>query len=443
MRKSSCILLAVLAVGCSTSSTAPRTGSLTVTVAASANVTVQVTVTGPNGFRKTVTSTVTLTGLAPGSYAITAPDVTTTDSIVGSVFHATIAGTPATVSASGASAATVTYSARAGSGGLWIVGGSASGSNTANTAIEYAVTQLHASSSTPPVVKLNFPITAGGNIDASGVAFDAQGNLWVVNDNSNTVVEYAVAQLSASGSPTPVVTIQLPAMSVSYAIAFDASGNLWVGNNFANTIVEFTPSQLAAGGSPTPAVTIAEVPPQPNTLQEPIGLAFDTHGNLWVANNAASSIVEYTPSQLATSGSPAPTVTLTGAAILYPNEIAFDHAGNLWITNSAYNVTPSIPASGRIVEYAAQDLTTTGSPTAVLTLNLPQGTYGAVPTGLAFDDSGNLWYADAYTQSIGQYSAASLTAGGSPSPAIIIPSATAVSGVGIAFNPHSTALPLH
>jgi sugar lactone lactonase YvrE len=415
-----------------------------VTVTGSGSATPLVMVTGPGAFKKTLTSTAKLSGLAPGSYTITASDVTSPDSIVGSAYRATVAGTPATVAVGGDASVTVTYATRAGSGGLWLVGGSASGSNVANTAIEYSVTQLQASTSAPPVVTLNFPITAGGNIDASGVAFDGQGNLWVVNDNSNTVVEYSVAALAANGSPTPAATIQLPTLTYCYAIAFDANGDLWVGNNIANTIVEFTPAQLAAGGSPTPTVTITEVPPQPGNLQEPIGLAFDMHGNLWVANNAASSIVEYTPSQLATSGSPTPAVTLTGSAIAYPNEIAFDHAGNLWITNSAYLPnTPSVPNPGRIVEYAAPDLTATGSPTPVLTLHPPPGTYGSLPTGLAFDDSGNLWYADLDTESIGEYRAASLTAGGTPSPAVIITSATGISGVGIAFNPHTTALPLH
>jgi sugar lactone lactonase YvrE len=179
-------------------------------------------------------------------------------------------------------------------------------------------------------------------------------------------------------------------------------------------------------------------------LQEPIGLAFDAHGNLWVANNSASSIVEYTPSQLATSGSPAPAVTLTGSAINFPNEIAFDHAGNLWITNSVYaDSGGGFHSKGRIVEYAAQDLAATGSPTPLVVINTPRVSGNSLPTGLAFDDSGNLWFADIAEPAIGEYSAASLTAGGNTPPVVIITSATSVSGVGIAFNPHTTAVPLH
>jgi hypothetical protein len=52
-----------------------------------------------------------------------------------------------------------------------------------------------------------------------------------------------------------------------------------------------------------------------NSLDIPEGLAFDddNSGNLWVANDQSSnvgSIVEYTASQLTSSGSPSPNVFL-------------------------------------------------------------------------------------------------------------------------------------
>jgi streptogramin lyase len=285
-------------------------------------------------------------------------------------------------------------------------------------------------------VKLNFPETSGGNIDASGVAIDRNGNLWIVNDNSNTVVEYAVAQLAASGTPTPTVTLNLGANAGSFGIAFDAQGDLWVANNGQCTIVEFTPSQLTSSGSPTPVVTIVDGQPFTN---EPIALAFDAHGNLWVANNPVSAIIEYSASQLTTSGSPTPAVTLTGSAIDWPLMLAFDSTGNLWVSNSAYDTPP-----GRIVEYAAAALGVTGSPTPTTIINLPTRTYQPNPVGIAFDNSGNLWYADVYNSRIGEYSTTQLASGGGNlTPAIEIPNPSLGAGVEIAFSPHAAALPLH
>jgi hypothetical protein len=64
-----------------------------------------------------------------------------------------------------------------------------------------------------------------------------------------------------------------------------------------------------------------------------------------------------------------------------------------------------------------------------------------IPTGLAFDDSGNLWVSSLNTPAVDEYAAGQLAASGSPTPH------TAISGVtapwGLAFNPHSAALPLH
>jgi secreted PhoX family phosphatase len=99
------------------------------------------------------------------------------------------------------------------------------------------------------------------------IAFDANGNLWVANGgqaNYSSVVEFSAAQLAASGSPAPNVTLTPNAGSLNQpaGLAFDASGDLWVSNMGANTVVEFTPSQIASSGSPTPGVTVSG--PSPN-----------------------------------------------------------------------------------------------------------------------------------------------------------------------------------
>ncbi len=434
-------VLVVLAVFACSSATSPSTGSLEVSVTAPSGVVDTVTVIGPAGYLQKLGVSKTLTGLMPGSYTITAGAVTSSAPVVGVAYGATITGSPAPVAAGHTATASVTVTARTGSGALWIVGGSASGTNVANTAIEYTAAQLGSSGAIRSAVKLDFPVTAGGNINASGVAFDKNGNMWVVNDNSSTVVEYTADQLGASGAPTPAVTLTLPSQSFSYALGFDAQGNLWVGNNLANNIVEFTASQLTSSGTPTPTVTIQEVPATQFGLQEPISLAFDAQGNLWVANNAVSSIVEYSVSQLHTSGSPTPAVTLTSSAVAFPNGIAFDERGNLWVANSAYD--GNAIGHGRIVEIPVSALTVSGSPAAVVTFTLTGGQFGPLPTGVAFDASGSLWFANAFDRLIGEFTAAQIAGGGNPAPAITISSPDTVSGVGIAFNPHTTGLPLH
>jgi sugar lactone lactonase YvrE len=438
--------LALLLVGAScSSSTSPSTGSLAVTITPVSGVTPSVVVTGPGGFSQTLSATQTLNGLATGAYTVTAVTGVSSAPVVSIAYAGTVTGNPVAVTAGHQAVATVTYGTRPGSGGLWIVGGTNDGPNVDNAAFEYTAAQLQTSATAAPAVQLNFPQTAGGNIDASGAAIDHAGNLWVVNDNSNTVVEYTAAELASSGTPTPAVTLSLGGADVfAFGIAFDAQGDLWIANNGACTIVEFTPSQLTTSGSPTPAVTITDGQPFTN---EPIALAFDAHGNLWVANNASSQVIEYSASQLTTSGSPTPAVTLTGAAILEPLDVAFDSAGNLWVSNSAYFTNPDSTypqAAGRIVEYAAATLGASGSPTPATVINLPVRSFSPNPVGLAFDNSGNLWYADVYNSRIGEYSTTQLASGGGNlSPAIEIVNPSKGAGVEIAFSPHSAVLPLH
>ncbi len=67
------------------------------------------------------------------------------------------------------------------------------------------------------------------------------------------------------------------------ALALDAAGNLWVVNQGTNSILKFNPSYVLQSSS-----TITQ------GLDTPTGIAFDPSGNLWVVNSGSSSVTEYT-----------------------------------------------------------------------------------------------------------------------------------------------------
>ncbi|HYA35320.1 MAG TPA: hypothetical protein VEF03_06860 [Candidatus Binataceae bacterium] len=54
-------------------------------------------------------------------------------------------------------------------------------------------------------------------------------------------------------------------------------------------------------------------------------MSFDGAGNLWVFNYTSGTISEFVPGQLQSSGSPAPSVFLTGLP-LYAGELTFGPA---------------------------------------------------------------------------------------------------------------------
>jgi streptogramin lyase len=322
--------------------------------------------------------------------------------------------------------------------GIWVVGGSnAPGGNVANAAVEFTTAQLQFSNNGPPAVILQFPVTLGFNIDATAPAVDVDGNLWIANDNSNTVVGLTPAQLGTSGSPTPAVILSGAALSgAPYALAFDSDRDLWVANINSGTIVKFTRAQLRTTGTPTPVVTLTDT--TQGFTAGPSGLAFDREGNLWVANNVANTLVKYPASHLRTDGQP--TVTITGASFNFPEEIAFDESGNLWVANTAAG-----NVQGTIVEFAADAIRVSGSPNPVRTLIPPGSNIGTVPTGVAFDDDGNLWFTEILSRGLGEYTKAQLEAGGNPPPAIEIgileTPVDSLAPVGLALYPRSKRLP--
>jgi hypothetical protein len=100
------------------------------------------------------------------------------------------------------------------------------------------------------------------------------------------------------------------------------SGDLWAvtgggpscyGPPCTNEVVEFTKSEVSTSGSPPPAVTISSTEPGPaGSLYGPYSLAFTSSGDLWVENFYNNTTVEFGKAQLSSSGSPAPLRTITG-----------------------------------------------------------------------------------------------------------------------------------
>jgi hypothetical protein len=403
------------------------------TITAPTGTTPSVVVAGPQSYSKTVTSSTTLTGLPPGSYTVSAATVLGHDSIVPAAYVATVTGSPASVTASATATATVTYAVRPGSGAAWVVGGFPYvNGGIPSAAQSYSAAQLRSTGAPTPVTTLTLATTASYNLDASDAVFDSAGDLWIANQNSNTVVEFTPAQLAASGGPTPAITITMPSDSAGpIALRFDAHHNLWVVNQWAGTIIELTSTQLVSGTA-APTVTIHDGPPEHANNQianNPVGIAIDASGNVWIAHQFLGTVIEYSASQLTASGSPTPAVTLSpnstsGSAIVGPTGLAFDNQGNLWIAGLG------------IHEIAASALTSTGSPLAVRSFTPPQGahSFADYATGVTLDDSGNLWFSGFDYGIIGEYTAAQIAAGGDPAPAVEITMSGKLAPIRLAFD---------
>jgi hypothetical protein len=201
------------------------------------------------------------------------------------------------------------------------------------------------------------PFATSGMSLPEGLALDAGGNLYVANYGDNTITRFA---------PDGVGSVFGQTGSGPTSLAFDPVGNLYVANYWANTIEKFTPSGVRS--------VFAD-----SHLVYPTGLAVDSTGNIFVANGGDLSIYKFTPSG---QGS------LFAVANWYNRPfggIAIDAHDNLYLGCQATN-TPGIL---KFTPSGAGSIFTSD---------------GNLPTGLAFDSSGDLYAACYGSDTVVKYS---------------------------------------
>ena len=291
----------------------------------------------------------------------------------------------------------------------------AGNAGTTNTVTSYS---LSSSGNVPANTTIS---SSSGSINLPyGQVFDSMGDLWVANNGADSVVEFTASQLAASGSPAPNVTITsdggTPAsLSGPAGLAFDSSGDLWVANDSNESLVEYTPSQLTTG-SPTPAATILN---NNGSLEDVTEIAFDGAGDLWTANYGSSQLSEFTPAQLncgCGASTPTPPVVITGSGVAGVQGLAFDAQGDLWAGTCSPN--PSV-----LSEYRPSQLATSGSPMPNVTIRDDGSGDLGCAFGMQFDHNGTLWVTADSSQLDG-FTASQLGASGSPNPSYFITGAS-------------------
>jgi DNA-binding beta-propeller fold protein YncE len=189
----------------------------------------------------------------------------------------------------------------------------------------------------------------------SGVAFDSSGNLFESDESSGNIYEWAGA-----GNTRTTFASGLGELG---AIAFNAAGDLFVDVN-GTAIDEFNSSGAVIN-------TISG-------FSSASGLAFDSAGNLYVANlNGGGSgtgfISKITPKGVEST---------YASGLTYPNQIAFNAAGDMFVADgygTTGNTTSGYDTITEITPGGSKSLFASG-------LNNP--------SSIAFDRTGDMFVAD-------------------------------------------------
>ncbi|WP_395750680.1 hypothetical protein [Prosthecobacter sp.] len=284
----------------------------------------------------------------------------------------------------------------------------------------------------------------------SGVAVDGSGNLYVA-DTSN----FTIRKITPAGVVTTVAgaagtgggadgTGSAARFYSPYGITIDSAGNLYVTDTYAHTIRKITPGLVVTtlAGSPNSSGS-ANGTGSAARFNYPGGIAVDSSGNLYVADQSNHTIRKVTPagavSTVAGTALSTGSTDATGSAARfnYPGGIAVDSSGNLWVADSSNHTLRKVTTTGVVTTPAG----TAGSSGSA------DGTGAAArfssPHGIAVDGSGNFWVADAGNQTIRKMTPAGVvtTLAGAPghlgtadgtgtAAAFKVPSGAAVDGSG-------------
>jgi streptogramin lyase len=260
-------------------------------------------------------------------------------------------------------------------------------------------------------------IAGAGLSESYGIAIDASDNIWVTNEQSVTNAGNhrlgSISEFSSAGAEISGYGYTGGGVYYPIAIAADSNGAIWAADYGYSSATLLNDDGSAVSGSSgyatgaLPFVSavaldaahnawfavqrgVARVTPAGavtnySCCSGPAGIAVDAAGNIWIADYAASAVVELT-----SAGAVAHRTTI-GAGTASPQAIAVDGGGNVWVANYYGNsVVELAAANGAVISTAAG-----------YGLDAPL----SEPYGMAIDAAGNLWLsnsgADTLTEFVG------------------------------------------
>ncbi len=252
-----------------------------------------------------------------------------------------------------------------------------------------------------------------------GVAVDSAGNLYIADQSNNriravtaagvisTVAGIGTAGFSGDGGQAAAAQLNFPS-----SVAVDSAGNLFIADLNNSRVRKVTAAGVIStlAGTGTQGFSGDGGPATAAQLNFPIGVAVDSLGNVYIADQANNRIRKVTAFGVITTAAGKGTAGFSGdgglaasAQLNSPSGVAVDSSGNLYIADRGNNRVRKVTAFGVISTVA-------GNGTAGYSGDGGKATAAQLngPTGLAVDSAGNLYIADYTNNRIRQVTAAGI-----------------------------------
>lgn len=245
----------------------------------------------------------------------------------------------------------------------------------------------------------------GMEFDGPGnVAFDKDGNAWIVNNyifqldpldpGGNVCGGTQLLALTPTGDDLPGAPFDGGGVyGAGYGVGIDPDGHIWVGNfgfQGTNCPLDFnelsrTVSEFAADGTAISPDSQGNgmgedhggYPGAGNTIRQPQGTVSDRDGNIWIANCSGDNVTQFPGGDPDAAFEIKPLDDSDNPLVVKPFGIAFDRDGNGWVTSNGNHSVFAFDSDGTLLH------SLTGSAASDAGINHPMG--------IASDSQGNLW----------------------------------------------------
>ncbi|NVJ48694.1 MAG: T9SS type A sorting domain-containing protein, partial [Cytophagia bacterium] len=245
----------------------------------------------------------------------------------------------------------------------------------------------------------------------TGLAIDALGNIFVADASNNKIRKISpngdVTTIAGSDSPGSADGNGLLASFINpVGIALDASGNLYV-TELYNKIRKITPNgdvtTIAGSGGIRGS---ADGDAASASFNSPFGVAVDAIGNVYVADYGNHKIRKVTPNgEVTTLAGSGEIGRVDGngssARFKHPTGITVDASGNILVTDGLNHSIRKITPNGDVTTIAGSGLAGSADGDAA------SATFYE-PDGIAIDDKGAIYVADAQNHKIRKISSSGL-----------------------------------